>query len=62
LKIHSVTTFEDVGDQTKLTIKWEPYEGTDVEIETFNAGNQSMHQGWGGTLDQLDTYLASLGK
>lgn len=32
--------------------------GTDPERKTFEAGHESMQQGWTGTLDQLAEYLA----
>ncbi|HET9137578.1 MAG TPA: SRPBCC domain-containing protein [Candidatus Kapabacteria bacterium] len=60
LRTLSVTNFEDMGDKTKLTLNWQPYEATDAEIEMFNNSHDSMNQGWGGTMKQLDDYLASI--
>ena len=63
----STTTFEEVmaegtggaGVKTMLTLRWEPYEATQEEIDTFNAGRAGMDQGWAGTFTQLDAYLAA---
>ena len=33
---------------------------TDIEPNTFDAGHDSMRQGWDGTLDQFAAYLAKL--
>jgi len=35
-----------------------PYEATEEENRTFEEGRESMKAGWGGTLDQLEGYLA----
>jgi uncharacterized protein YndB with AHSA1/START domain len=54
----STTTFEDAGGKTLLTLRWAPYQASDVERKTFLAGAPSMEQGWTGTFRQLDAYLA----
>ena len=56
-KLLSTITFEEKGKQTTVTIRWEPIEADEVEINTFEAGRPSMTQGWGGTLDNLTGYL-----
>ena len=54
LETHSTFTFEDVGGgKTKVTIRWSPHNATEDERKTFEAGRDSMRQGWGGTLDRL---------
>ncbi len=59
LEMLSIFTFEDQpGRKTKVTIRWSPYNATDEERNTFDAGHDSMRQGWGGTLDQFTDYLA----
>lgn len=58
LKTLSTTTFEAQGRKTLLTVRWVPFEATDEERATFEAGRDSMKQGWGGTIDQLEAYLA----
>jgi uncharacterized protein YndB with AHSA1/START domain len=55
----STTTFEEANGKTTLTLRWEPYEATQEEIATFNAGRAGMDQGWAGTFAQLDAYLAA---
>ena len=59
LEMLSVFTFEDQpGGKTKFTIRWSPHNATAEEQKTFDAGHASMTQGWSGTLEQLEAYLA----
>jgi uncharacterized protein YndB with AHSA1/START domain len=59
LEMLTTVTFEnEPGGKTKLTIRWSPINPTAEEQKTFDAGHDSMRQGWGGTLDQLGAYLA----
>jgi len=52
-------TFEDVPvGKTKFTIRWSPHNATVEERKTFDEGQASMNQGWSGTLEQLEAYLA----
>jgi hypothetical protein len=39
-------------------VKWLPIEATELERKTFDDGMQSMRQGWTGTFEQFDDYLA----
>jgi uncharacterized protein YndB with AHSA1/START domain len=58
----SVFSFEDApGGKTKFTVRWQPLHATPAERQAFEAGRDSMHQGWSGTMDQLATYLANKG-
>jgi uncharacterized protein YndB with AHSA1/START domain len=58
LEMLSVFSFEDEpGGRTKFTVRWQPYNATPTERQTFEAGRDSMRQGWSGTMDQLATYL-----
>jgi hypothetical protein len=51
--------FEKQGGKTKVTVQWLPAEGSsELERKTFEAGRDSMKQGWGGTMDQLMAYLS----
>jgi len=59
LQMLSTFTFEDVGGKTKFTVRWAPYEATEEERKTFDAGHDSMTMGWTGTIDQLAAYLAT---
>lgn len=58
LEILSTLTFAEHGSGTKLTVRWAPHNATEAERQTFEAGHDSMRQGWTGTLDQLADYLA----
>jgi uncharacterized protein YndB with AHSA1/START domain len=59
LQMLSVFEFEQLSDgKTRFTLHWSPYEATEEERRTFAAGHDSMTQGWRGTLDQLEAYLA----
>jgi len=56
-----LTTFtfeEEPGGKTKLTVRWSPINAIEAEQQTFDAGHDSMRQGWGGTFERLDAYLA----
>jgi uncharacterized protein YndB with AHSA1/START domain len=58
LEMLSVFTFEELGDKTKFTVHWSPLNASEEERATFAEGHASMQQGWGGTLDKLEAYLA----
>jgi uncharacterized protein YndB with AHSA1/START domain len=60
LQMLSTFLFEQEGDGTRLTIKWEPIDPTDEERATFEAGRAGMNQGWSGTFEQLEAYLATV--
>ena len=60
LEMLSIFSFEDVGGKTKLTISWAPINESDEERATFEKGRPSMTQGWSGTFEQLEAYLATL--
>ena len=59
LQMLSTFTFEDLpGGKTKFTVRWAPYNATEAEVQTFDSNRNSMTQGWSGTFEQLDGYLA----
>jgi uncharacterized protein YndB with AHSA1/START domain len=59
LEMLSTFSFEEQpGGRTKVTIRWSPHNATDEESKAFDAGRDSMMAGWGGTLEQLEAYLA----
>jgi uncharacterized protein YndB with AHSA1/START domain len=60
LQMLSTFLFEMEGDGTRLTIKWVPLNPTDAERATFEGGFASMNQGWSGTFEQLEAYLAKV--
>jgi uncharacterized protein YndB with AHSA1/START domain len=62
LTMLSTFTFEDApGGKTKFTVRWQTLDATAEEQETFDSAQsrQSMTNGWGGTMDQLEAYLAN---
>jgi len=61
LEMLSTITFEDAGPgKTKVTVNWLPApDSTEAELKTFDEGRASMNQGWGGTMDQLNTHLGA---
>lgn len=59
LQMLSTFTFENLpGGKTKFTVRWAPYNATEVEVKTFDSNRISMTQGWSGTFEQLEAYLA----
>jgi len=58
LQLLTTITFAEQGGKTLVTVNWVPFDSTDAERATFDAGRESMKMGWGGTLDQLGTHLA----
>ena len=52
--------FADHRDGTLLSLRWALLPDTpEIERQTFRDARASMQQGWGGTMDQLATYLAT---
>ena len=60
LELLTTTTFEAVGNKTKVTLKWLPINASEVEINTFKAGRAGATVGWTGSFDQLDEYLKTI--
>lgn len=56
----STMTLEERNGETILNLEWTPYEASEEEIATFNAAFDSMNQGWGGTFENLENYLAKI--
>lgn len=59
LQLLTTVTFAEQAGKTTVTIHWVPFDATDAERATFEAGRDSMKMGWTGTLDQLATYLTA---
>lgn len=57
-EMHSVINFIDKGNKTEIVVQWEPFNPTKAESETFAKNHASMQQGWGGSFDQLEAFLA----
>ena len=57
LEMLSTTTFTEHEGKTTITVQWVPLSATESKRKIFEAGHESMQQGWTGTLDQLAEYL-----
>ena len=53
-------TLDEKDGVTTLTLVSIPINASENEIATFNAITESMQQGYGGTLNQLDNYLKKI--
>lgn len=61
LEMLTTLFFEDAGSgRTRVTLSWVPINESDVERKTFDDGRGSMTQGWAGTFEKLEHYLAGL--
>lgn len=58
LRTLSTTRFEEVKGGTLVTLRWQALDATEEEERAFAAAFASMTQGWSGTFEQLDDYLA----
>ena len=63
LEVLNTLSFTEHEGKTTLRLQGRPINATEEERQTFEAGRESMQQGFTGTLDQLAAYLANeLGK
>jgi uncharacterized protein YndB with AHSA1/START domain len=60
LEVLNTMTLSEHGGKTTMTISGYPINATEEELKTYDAGRGSMKQGFNGTLDQLETYLAKV--
>ena len=61
LEMLSTVTFDAIdAGRTSITLRASAHNATELERETFAAAHNSMRQGWGGTFNQLDEYLAQI--
>ena len=51
-------TLTEAGGKTTLTLRGSPINASAEEREVFTAHADSMRQGFGGTFDQLASFLA----
>jgi uncharacterized protein YndB with AHSA1/START domain len=58
LRTLSTTGFEEVEGGTLVTLRWQALDATEEEERAFAAAFASMNQGWTGTFEQLESYLA----
>jgi len=59
-EMRTTIKLEELGDKTQLQLIWQPINPTSEEAEAFEASRSEHDKGWGGGLDQLIDYLASL--
>jgi uncharacterized protein YndB with AHSA1/START domain len=60
LQLLTTVTLEDApGGKTRLTLVWSPLNATPQEQSTFDAAQESMRGGWGGSFERLDAYLGN---
>lgn len=59
-QVLSTTTFVEKDGRTTVTSRSSPFEATRAEVDTFEAGYESMRQGYKGTLDQFEAYLKTM--
>jgi uncharacterized protein YndB with AHSA1/START domain len=56
----TVTLTAETPDRTRVTVTWEPIGNvTAEELETFLKARSGMTQGWTGSFDKLEDYLAT---
>lgn len=61
LEMLTTILFEEVHKtKTKIILTWEPQDASQEELETFENAKAGMSQGWGGTFELLESYLAEL--
>ncbi len=60
IEVLNTATLIEQGGKTVLTLHSTPVNATDIEIDTFKAGHESMQQGFGGMYDVYEQYLATL--
>jgi uncharacterized protein YndB with AHSA1/START domain len=60
LEVMNVVTFTEKDGKTTLSMTGTPINATEAEMQMFDSWKPSMQQGFKGTLDQLEAYLATL--
>ncbi|TLS50114.1 SRPBCC domain-containing protein [Paenibacillus antri] len=58
LEIRNTVTFSEINGSTTMTLCSGPINATEAERSFFEGMFESMQEGFGGTFDQLETYLA----
>lgn len=59
-EMRTTILLEEIDGKTKLQLIWQPINPTKEEAEVFEASRPEHTKGWGGGLEQLDTYLGTL--
>jgi uncharacterized protein YndB with AHSA1/START domain len=60
LELLTVSTFTEHQGRTTLVVRMVPINATESERETFHDGFDFMEEGFAGTFEKLEKYLASL--
>jgi uncharacterized protein YndB with AHSA1/START domain len=60
LEVLNTLTFTEQEGNTMLTLRGIPFNATETGRKTFRDAQKGMQQGFKGTLDQLDDYLAKV--
>ncbi len=60
LEVYNTLILTEADGKTTLKLSGHPINASQEEIAIFNAMHESMQQGFKGTFDQLDEYLATL--
>lgn len=60
IEVTNIVTFDEHEGQTTLTLRGGPHNATTEEHAFYKGMFDSMQQGFGGTFDQLDAYLAKI--
>lgn len=60
LEVFNIVTFAEEDGGTRFTLRGAPINARKDERERFAAMKPSMTQGWSGTMEQLEAYLAAL--
>jgi len=58
LEVSNLVSFSEQDGQTTMTLRVAPINATEDELKLFADSHGSLHQGYGGTMDQLEEYLA----
>jgi len=58
LEIQNSCTFDEADGRTTVTLRGRPINASQEELDFFRSMHDSMRQGYGGTFDQLERYLA----
>lgn len=58
LEVLNTLTLTEQDGKTTLTLRGSPINATEEERKTFASMLGSVQQGWGGTLEKLEAYLA----
>jgi uncharacterized protein YndB with AHSA1/START domain len=62
LEVLNTVTFTEHDGRTTIRLSGGPINATEEEVKTFRSALQGMEQGFNGTFEQLDEYLAAAQK